>query len=56
MKYKVRIKVSYCETYFSFDDAADACDFMSKAAEHLTNDGDKTEIGLKVITEEEKND
>lgn len=52
MKYQVRVKVSYCETVFSFDDALEACNFMSTAAEHLTGDGDKTELSLKVITEE----
>lgn len=52
MKYKVKVKVSYCETFFVFDDALEACNFMSTAAEHLTDDGDRTEIGITVITEE----
>ena len=52
MKYRVKVKVSYCETFFSFDDALEACNFMSTAAEHLTDDGDRTEMSLKVITEE----
>lgn len=52
MKYRVKLKVSYCETFFDFDDAIDACNFMSMAAEHLATGGDKTEIGLTVIKEE----
>lgn len=52
MKYKVRFKVSYCETFFNFDDASEACDFMSMAALHLDEGGDKTEINLTVIREE----
>ena len=53
MKYRVKFKISYCEAFFDFDDATDACNFMSMAAKRLTNDGDKTEIGLTVIKEEE---
>ena len=52
MKYRVKFKISYCEAFFDFDDATDACNFMSMAAERLTNDGDKTEISLIVIREE----
>lgn len=52
MKYRVKIRVSYCETFFDFDEAIDACNFMATAAEHLTGEGDKTSIGLAVITEE----
>lgn len=52
MKYRVRFKVSYSDAFFDFDDATDACNFMSMAAERLTTEGDKTEISLIVIREE----
>lgn len=53
MKYRVKFKVSYCEAYFDFDDAKEACNFMTMAAKRLTDGGDKTTIGLTVIKEEE---
>lgn len=52
MKYRVKIKISYCEAFFDYDDATQACKFMTDAAKHVTKGGDKTEIGLTVITEE----
>lgn len=52
MKYRVKFKVSYSEAFFDFDDATDACNFMSMAAERLTDEGDKTTISLTVIREE----
>lgn len=51
MRYRVKIKISYLETFFDFDEAIDACNFMSMAAEHLTEGDDKTDIGLNVIKE-----
>lgn len=52
MKYRVKIKISYCEAFFEFDDATQACDFMTDAAKHVTKGGDKTDFSLTVITEE----
>lgn len=54
MKYRVKFKVSYCEAYFDFDDAKEACNFMTMAAKRLADGGDKTTIGLTVIKEEEE--
>lgn len=52
MTYRVKFRISYCETFFDFDDATDACNYMSMAAEHLVGGGDKTEISLVIIREE----
>lgn len=54
MRYRVKISISYCESFFDFEDALEACNFMSTAAEHLSNEGDRTTIGLTVFKEGHK--
>lgn len=53
MKYRVKIKISYCEAFFDFDDVTAACRFMDDAATHVAEGGDRTSVSLTPIKEEE---
>ena len=52
MTYRVKVKVSYCETYFDFDDINEACTWMATAAEKVAG-GDRTQIYIEAIREED---
>ena len=52
MIYRVKVKVSYCETYFDFDDINEACTWMATAAEKVAG-GDRTQIYIEAVREEE---
>lgn len=54
MRYRVKISISYCESLFDFDDALEACSFMSTAVEHLSNEGDRTTLELTIFKEDHK--
>ena len=55
IKYRVMIKVGYCDAWFEFDGAESACAFAENALKHSvkSKDTDKeTHIDLSVIEEE----
>ena len=56
MIYRVKFDSGYKEFYFDFASAANACEFMTSAAESINKeDSDKVEIALVVMTLDEYN-
>ena len=61
IKYRVIISVSYCEAWFEFDNAEQACAFATNALTHMVSNDDgkkKVKINIQVVdtegTEEEE--
>lgn len=54
MKYRVIIKVGYCEAYFDFDTPLEAADFATIALSHHSESEDtkKKKISMEIINTE----
>lgn len=49
IKYRVRIKVSYHEAWFTFDDGKEACDFAVMALKHSADSDDQKQVPYVAI-------
>lgn len=54
MIYRVKVKISYCEAHFDFDDVNEACAWMATTVEKVAG-GDRIKVFMEVIREEENN-
>lgn len=55
MKYEVRIKISYCQAFFEFEDINEAAAFMSTATEKMSKvaNSDNVTISMAAVREED---